>query len=262
MNSLDFNYSHMASTARLKHPIPLTRWPTEAEAAHGRLFAPISARPAAARDAHLGAGDGALARDRGRLRHRRGARLVRRFAAAARACSSSRRPASATCPSGPLLRIGTTASCPGCRELVDAVRRAQRRGTRAVHPDHRLPRDPPPARRRTSTLPALPEHHATRTGRGSTDWPSPTRPVRDGARSRCRRRDSCARCSTARELEALALGYRERVTDMHLPHIRELPTRAARAVRRRGGPSRARPASTASSCTTRTPTRWRRSCRR
>src|SRR5262249_4738257 len=28
---------------------------------------------------------------------------------------------------------------------------------------------------------------------------------------------------TPRELEALALGYRERVTDLHLPHIRELP---------------------------------------
>ena len=30
-------------------------------------------------------------------------------------------------------------------------------------------------------------------------------------------------CCDQRELEALRFGYRERVTDMHLKHIRELP---------------------------------------
>ena len=67
--------------------------------------------------------------------------------------------------------------------------------------------------------------------------------------------------STPRELEALRFGARERVTDMDAAaHSRAAgtccpicspPRRAARA----------RPDSTASSCTTRTPTRWRRSSR-
>ena len=56
-------------------------------------------------------------------------------------------------------------------------------------------------------------------------------------------------------------GYRERVTDVELPHIRDLPKALpplfAAAARR----ARRRPASTASSFTTRTPTRWPRSFR-
>ena len=67
---------------------------------------------------------------------------------------------------------------------------------------------------------------------------------------------------TARELEDLERGYRERVTDTHLPHIAELPRVLPRPVRRRRRARDRRPASTASSCTSRTRTRWRRSCRR
>ena len=47
---------------------------------------------------------------------------------------------------------------------------------------------------------------------------------------------------------------------MHLPHIRDLPTGCRVCSPTRPG-ARRRPASTASSCTTRTPTRWRRSSR-
>ena len=39
-----------------------------------------------------------------------------------------------------------------------------------------------------------------------------------------------------RELESLRFGYRERVTDTHLPHIRELPQVLAGNLCRRRGP--------------------------
>ena len=71
-------------------------WPS-ARAARSKLFSPLRHRALKLDVAHLGAGHGALARDRGRFRHRRQHRVVRRFAAAGPARSSSRRPASATC---------------------------------------------------------------------------------------------------------------------------------------------------------------------
>jgi hypothetical protein len=53
-------------------------------------------------------------------------------------------------------------------------------------------------------------------------------------RARCSpRSDEELPRARARELEDLERGYRERVTDTHLPHIRELPARAAGAVRGR-----------------------------
>ena len=65
-----------------------------------------------------------------------------------------------------------------------------------------------------------------------------------------------------RELEELAFGYRERVTDMELPHIRGLPSMIPGVFAARGRPRRTGWVSTASSCTTRTLTRWRRFSRR
>ena len=60
-----------------------------------------------------------------------------------------------------------------------------------------------------------------------------------------------------REIEAMDFGLRERVTDVHKPHIRDLPERFPASSRPPRG-ARRRPASTASSSTTRTRTRWRR----
>ncbi len=64
-----------------------------------------------------------------------------------------------------------------------------------------------------------------------------------------------------RELEALRFGERERVTDVALLHIRDLPRTLPGLFAAAAG-GRARRASTASSSTTRTPTPWPRSCPR
>ncbi len=65
-----------------------------------------------------------------------------------------------------------------------------------------------------------------------------------------------------RETEALRYGFRERVTDVQFPHILRSPPRPPGPLRRRGGRAPRRPASTASSCTSRTRTPWPRSSRR
>ena len=60
-----------------------------------------------------------------------------------------------------------------------------------------------------------------------------------------------------RELESLRFGERERVTDMALPHIQDLP-RVLPDLFAARQPARSRPASMAWSCTTLTPTPWHR----
>ena len=106
------------------------------------------ARPGHRRRADLGAGDGAVARDRGRLRHARGARLVRPLRRRAargdrrRGHRHPRRPerAAAAHRPRPLPARARSGWC-------DAVRRGERRRDAALHPDHRFPRHPAAARR-------------------------------------------------------------------------------------------------------------------
>ena len=83
--------------------------------------------------ANLGAGDGAVARDRRWLCRRDDiVDWYERFAAGRPASSWSRRPVSATCPAGPLLRIGHDRFLPGLRQLVEVVRRASDGETRLL----------------------------------------------------------------------------------------------------------------------------------
>ena len=162
-------------------------------------------------------------------------------------------------PSGPLLRIGSDRFVPGLQPPGRDRAGAERGPHAPLHPDHRLRRRPPAAgaERRTSRATsrsattsgaAWPRRSATRAGRTrprcrtprcARAWPAPSAPLVEAV-------------LTARELEALDYGYRERVWDIHLPHIRDLPrvlpdlfAEAARAgarggLRRRRAPLRAR----------------------
>jgi len=50
---------------RLERLLPVERWPTRDEAARSRWFSPVAlGRTVVAETAHVGAGDGAVARDR------------------------------------------------------------------------------------------------------------------------------------------------------------------------------------------------------
>ncbi len=120
-------------------------------------------------------------------------------------------------PSGPLLRIGHDRFIPGLAELVRRVRVASGGETRLLIQliDFlAIRRRPPPATFFRRYLQITGRH---RDALGvATD---------DEARERLLTldEDALAGVLDTRELEALRVGYRERVTDMHLPHVRELP---------------------------------------
>jgi 2,4-dienoyl-CoA reductase-like NADH-dependent reductase (Old Yellow Enzyme family) len=140
-------------------------------------------------------------------------------------------------PSGPLLRIGHDRFLPGLRELVQTVRRASAGRTRLliqVIDFLAVRRRPEPEKFFARFLEIQPWH---RERLGAEDWPEvQVRTVLAGLPE-----DELARVLETRELEALRFGYRERVTDMDLAHVRELPrvlpdlfAQAARRARESG----------------------------
>ncbi len=122
-------------------------------------------------------------------------------------------------PSGPLLRIGHDRFLPGLRELVATVRRASEGRTRLliqVIDFLAIRRRPEPEKFFARYLEIQPWH---RERLGAEDWPE----KRVRAELARLPEEELARVLETRELEALHYGYRERVTDTHLPHIRDLP---------------------------------------
>ncbi len=122
-------------------------------------------------------------------------------------------------PSGPLLRIGDERFIPGLRKLVDAVRKASGGETRLLIQliDFlAIRRRPDPAKFFRQHLKITDRH---RRALDAGNWPE------EKVRERMTQLSDAdlERLLDARELEALRFGYRERVTDVHLPHIRDLP---------------------------------------
>jgi dimethylglycine catabolism A len=127
-------------------------------------------------------------------------------------------------PSGPLLRIGHDRFLPGLRDLVRVVREASGGATRLfiqIIDFLTIRRRPDPARYLAQFLAITPRH---RSAFGRID--APDGEVR--AWLATLGHDELAKVLDARELEALDFGYRERVTDLHLPQIRELPVQLPR----------------------------------
>jgi 2,4-dienoyl-CoA reductase-like NADH-dependent reductase (Old Yellow Enzyme family) len=132
-------------------------------------------------------------------------------------------------PSGPLLRIGSDRFVPGLRRLVEAVRERSVGHTRLfiqILDFIAVRRRPEPAtyfarylkidgdlRRRLAE--ALGE------ARWQDERAAPDTLVR--ARLAEAERPLVEAVLTQRELESLDFGYRERIGDLHLPHIRDLP---------------------------------------
>jgi len=122
-------------------------------------------------------------------------------------------------PSGPLLRIGDDRFIPGLARLTDAVRRASGGETRLfiqLIDFLAIRRRPEPEKFFRRHLQIGDRHRAALDAR---DWPE------DAVRERLARlpQAELAQVLDARELEALRMGYRERVTDTDLAHIRALP---------------------------------------
>ena len=120
-------------------------------------------------------------------------------------------------PSGPLMRIGDDRFIPGLTRLVEAVREASEGQSRVFIQliDFLSIRRRPDAKKYFERFLAINDaHRAALPGLSDVEL----RAALAGMK-----RDELSKILTERELESLEFGYRERVTDMDLPHVRELP---------------------------------------
>jgi len=213
------------------------RWPTRDEAARARLFSPISiGRMQLASRTWVPAMVPWRATEDGFVTDENLA-WYERFARGKPGAIVVEATGIRDVPSGPLLRIGHDRFLPGLRELVQTVHRASEGHTRLliqIIDFLAVRRRPEPEKFFARFLEIQPWH---RERLGGEDWPEvQVRTVLAGLPE-----DELARVLETRELEALRFGYRERVTDMDLPHVRELPhvlpdlfAQAARRAREAG----------------------------
>jgi 2,4-dienoyl-CoA reductase-like NADH-dependent reductase (Old Yellow Enzyme family) len=122
-------------------------------------------------------------------------------------------------PSGPLLRIGHDRFLPGLRDLVRVVHEASHGETRLFIQiiDFLAIRRRPEASRFFAQFLAITPRHKAAYGRIDASDAE----VRGWLSSLPA--EQSARILDARELESLEFGSRERVTDLHLDHVRDLP---------------------------------------
>jgi 2,4-dienoyl-CoA reductase-like NADH-dependent reductase (Old Yellow Enzyme family) len=210
----------------IKHPIPETWWPTAEEAAQSLLFQPIkidsltlaSRTWVPAMVPWRATEDGLVTPEN--------LDWYRRFAEGRPAALVVEATGVRDIPSGPLLRIGHDRFLPGLKQLVEAVREASDGQTKLFiqiidfltvkrRPDAtkyfgRFLEITDPHRRAISELMEDSywlEANETEVRSFFSDAPD----------------EVIERVLNERELESLRFGYRERVTDTHLPHVRELP---------------------------------------
>ena len=195
------------------------RWPTRAEAEASRLFSPVQLGPLGlAHRTWVPAMVPWRATEEGYVTPEVLA-WYERFAHGRPAAIVVEATGIRDIPSGPLLRIGDDRFVPGLRRLVETVRRASDGHTRLLIQliDFLTIRRRPPAEKYLGRFLAITEAH--RRALGAEDRSD------EEIRERLMTMDEAelGKVLNARELEALHQGYRERVTDLHLPHIRELP---------------------------------------
>ena len=121
-------------------------------------------------------------------------------------------------PSGPLLRIGDDRFIPGLRTLADVVRRASGGYTRLFIQliDFLAVKRRPEREKYLRRFLAITDQHREALAMPDEDA------IRDALVAMSD--TELETVLSAREIEGLRYGYRERVTDMHLAHIRELPS--------------------------------------
>src|SRR5712692_9249405 len=210
----------------IKHPIPDARWPTAAEAASSLLFTPIgigsltleSRTWVPAMVPWRATEDGLVTRDN--------LDWYRRFAEGRPAALVVEATGVRYIPSGPLLRIGHDRFLPGLRRLVETVRDASDGHTKLfiqIIDFLAVKRRPDPTKYFERFLEITDRHRrAISELMEDSYWLSANettvRSFFHGAPD-----EVVDRMLNERELESLRFGYRERVTDTHLPHVRELP---------------------------------------
>jgi 2,4-dienoyl-CoA reductase-like NADH-dependent reductase (Old Yellow Enzyme family) len=210
----------------IKHPLPETRWPTANEAAHSLLFRPIAIGPITlasrtwvpAMVPWRATNDGFVTPEN--------LDWYRRFAAGKPGAIVVEATGVRDIPSGPLLRIGHDRFIPGLQKLVETVRDASEGETRLciqILDFLAIKRRPDPDKffQRFLNVTEIQRERLARFASDDSWLAASETAVRSFLQDAGD--EIIARVLDERELESLQLGYRERVTDTHLPHIAELP---------------------------------------
>jgi 2,4-dienoyl-CoA reductase-like NADH-dependent reductase (Old Yellow Enzyme family) len=209
-----------------RHSIPEARWPTEDEAARSLLFTPVqvgaikleSRTWVPAMVPWRATEDGFVT-----------ANIIDwygRFAAGRPGAIVVEATGIRDIASGPLLRIGHDRFIPGLRNLVETVRSESGGHTRLFIQiiDFLAVKRRPPKDKFFTRFFEVKQHHrvalveATEDQRWLDASEASVRAYLNNASD-----ESLDAVLDERELESLQYGYRERVTDMDLPHVRELP---------------------------------------
>src|SRR5688572_3104068 len=211
---------------RKKHALPMAHWPTADQAARSRLFSPVEIGGRTARSRTWipamvpwrATEDGFVTRDV--------IDWYRRFAEGKPGVLVVEATGIRDIPSGPLLRIGHDRFIDGLRQLVEAVREASNGQTLLFIQliDFLSIRRRPERAKFFGRFLQITERHreALRLLGGDAS-------IRLITDDEVREKLAALPDSdlpyvlNAREIEDLERGYRERVTDVHLPHIRDLP---------------------------------------
>src|SRR5437762_11519657 len=208
----------------IKHPIPPARWPTVEEGAQSLLFQPIkissltlpSRTWVPAMVPWRATADGFVTQDN--------LDWYRRFAEGRPAAIVVEATGIRDISSGPLLRIGHDRFLPGLKDLVETVRDASEGHTRLFIQiiDFLSVKRRPEREKYFARFLQVSDRHRLALAEVTADsaW-------RNAVSERVREflnaasDDVLERVLDECELESLRFGYREHVTDMHLPHIRE-----------------------------------------
>ncbi len=205
---------------RIKHELPAPHWPDAAAASRARLFQPIAIGSRTARTRTWvpamvpwrATDEGFVTRDV--------IDWYRRFADGKPGVLVVEATGIRDVPSGPLLRIGHDRFVDGLAQLASAVKEASGGETLLFIQliDFLSIRRRPPRDKYFARFLAVEDRHreALRllTGDTSEDIRAALAALPDR---------ELPYVLSARELEDLERGYRERVTDVHLPHVRDLP---------------------------------------
>jgi 2,4-dienoyl-CoA reductase-like NADH-dependent reductase (Old Yellow Enzyme family) len=210
----------------VKHPIPETLWPTAEQSADSLLYQPInigsltlmSRTWVPAMVPWRATEDGFVTQDN--------LDWYRRFAQGQPGALVVEATGIRDIPSGPLLRIGHDRFLPGLKRLVETVRDASQGQTKLFIQIidflsvKRRP-DPPKYFQRFLEITDRHRRHLSEVTSYSNWINADEANVREFLQTA--EDEVLEHVLNERELESLRFGYRERVTDTHLPHIKELP---------------------------------------
>ena len=210
----------------IRHQIPTTAWPTSEVAKEALLFQPINIGKLTARSRTWVPAMVPWRATEDGFVTQQNLDWYRRFAQGKPAVLVVEATGVRDIPSGPLLRIGDDRFIPGLRKLVDVVKEASDGETLLFIQiiDFLSVKRRPEKLKYFQRFLQLTDRHreALVTATSEARWrTSDEQEIRDFLNNA--NDELLDQVLNERELEALRFGYRERVTDTHLPHVARLP---------------------------------------